>query len=755
MPAVEAVKRAAMPAIISQLIVWVYHGTDTFYLGRGNNPYMIAGVSLVLPVLGLCLCLAEVVGTGTGTLLSQLLKGKRVGEIKKVSSCGLCLSAAMAVLISAIVFVGMEPVFRLLGASDNTLPYVRQYAFYAVVLGGIPMALSHMMFHLIDSIGASKAAGFGLILGGISNIVLDPIFMFVVLPGGSEVLGAGMASLTANCIMCAYFLYMMYFIRKKTSVSLWTLNGLPEKKHMDTIFRVGVVSVAGIGFLYLDYLAANRLIAAYGDIALGAAGIAARMGSLPLYVGLGICQGIAPVLALHYSSRNYERAFDIIKSSLKLGMLLVIPGVILYEIFAEWIVQAVILEPQALLQGTVFLRIGCLWGPFLFVNLFLAYVFQAFGEKKKSLLLSIVRWGVFHIPLLLLLNSVVGMYGTIWCFVCGDLLALGPAFRLYGRFTYDFRRINEADEFWRRSWQHVGLLVCLILFPISAIMLARDLRQAGREEEANKLLQQARDEALASSEQGSDGLKGASKASTGAPTGISLGEISEEEGADLKAEERQEGEPEAQAEEGAEFSEEQDKAELPVLAQYAPLLEQNRDLAGWLKVEDTVIDYPVMYTPQEPEYYLHRAFDGSKSFGGSLFVGEDCQPEGAHVIIYGHHMRNGTMFGSLPGYASLEYAKKHPVIRYDTLYEEKEYEVLAAFYSKIYAEDIEGVFRYYWYTDLSREEVFNRYIKQVKAAALYDTGVEADYGDEILTLSTCSYHTDDGRFVVVARRKNA
>ena len=124
------------------------------------------------------------------------------------------------------------------------------------------------------------------------------------------------------------------------------------------------------------------------------------------------------------------------------------------------------------------------------------------------------------------------------------------------------------------------------------------------------------------------------------------------------------------------------------------------------------------------------------------------------MLVYGHHMKNGTMFGTLPQYADAEYVKKYPFICYVTLYEEKKYEVVAAFYSKIYPENTkEEVFRYYWYTDLSREEVFDQYIKKVKEKALYDTGVGTEFGDEILTLSTCSYHTDDGRFVVVARRK--
>lgn len=122
------------------------------------------------------------------------------------------------------------------------------------------------------------------------------------------------------------------------------------------------------------------------------------------------------------------------------------------------------------------------------------------------------------------------------------------------------------------------------------------------------------------------------------------------------------------------------------------------------------------------------------------------------MIVYGHHMKNGTMFGSLGRYKKASYFRDHPVICFDTLTEEGAYEILGVFYSRVYTDADEGVFRYYQYTDLTAEEAFDAYVRQVKAASLYDTGVEAVYGDKLLTLSTCSYHTENGRFVVVARQ---
>lgn len=190
---------------------------------------------------------------------------------------------------------------------------------------------------------------------------------------------------------------------------------------------------------------------------------------------------------------------------------------------------------------------------------------------------------------------------------------------------------------------------------------------------------------------------------------------------------------------------------------YQSLVQENSHLAAWLMIDGTKVDYPVLYTPDDPEYYLRKAFDGSYALSGSLFIGADCFPDGTNIIIYGHKMKDGTMFGSLDAYADEEYAKAHPKITYDLIqsdgsYERLTFEIMAAFYSRVYKIDEENVFRYYYGTDLSDSDDFQKYVKDALSVSLYDLGVTAEYGDRLLTLSTCSYHTEDGRFVVVARQ---
>ena len=190
----------------------------------------------------------------------------------------------------------------------------------------------------------------------------------------------------------------------------------------------------------------------------------------------------------------------------------------------------------------------------------------------------------------------------------------------------------------------------------------------------------------------------------------------------------------------------------PMLDAYATLYRKNRDLFGWIEIEGTAVSFPVMHTPRNPEYYLHKAFDKTYSFSGVPFMDGSCYPGCGNYIIYGHHMKNGTMFAPIVNYAREDYWREHPFVYFDTLYETGVYEVVAAFYSKVYGKDETDAFRYYLYTDLSDPAAFEEYTAQVRAAAIYDTGIEAVYGDQLITLSTCEYSTTDGRFVVVAKR---
>ena len=190
--------------------------------------------------------------------------------------------------------------------------------------------------------------------------------------------------------------------------------------------------------------------------------------------------------------------------------------------------------------------------------------------------------------------------------------------------------------------------------------------------------------------------------------------------------------------------------ELTAFEKYRAVQEQNSDFVGWLSIPGTNIDYPVMQTVDEPNYYLKRGLDKQYSDYGVPYVQENCDLAlSDNCVLYGHHMNNGTMFADLCKYESEDFYQEHKTIRFDTLSGFGEYEIVAVFKTVAYSE--QG-FKYYHFVNAEDENAFNKYISQCKEPALYDTGVTAEYGDRLITLSTCEYSRQNGRMVVVAKK---
>jgi sortase B len=196
----------------------------------------------------------------------------------------------------------------------------------------------------------------------------------------------------------------------------------------------------------------------------------------------------------------------------------------------------------------------------------------------------------------------------------------------------------------------------------------------------------------------------------------------------------------------------EDKTIPPVLKKYEKLYQKNKKLVGWIKIEGTNIDYPVMQTVNN-EYYLDHNYNQEYDKNGSIFMDKDC--DAAHpndnMIIYGHHMKSGKMFGNLNYYTKEDYYKEHPTILFDTIYEEGTYQIMYVFRSRIYSEE-EIVFKYYKFIDATSENEFDSNMEEMANLSLYDTGITAKYGDKLITLSTCDYEEANGRFVVVAKK---
>ena len=432
-PIGTALRKMIVPAVISQLIVLIYNMADTFFVGQTNNPYMVAGASLILPVFNITLCLAGLAGIGGGSLIARLLGQSREDEARRVSAFSLYLGLAISALFAVVIGVFMEPILGLLGAGENTYDFARQYASCVIVIGGIPTVLSNVLSNLLRSIGRSREASAGIILGGLLNIALDPLFMFVLLPDGKEVLGAGIATCISNCVAFLFFVVVMLRMGKGSVITFSPRGGLPERHSVAAIFGVGIPSAVTTFLFDLDYVIIDKLMVSYHDLALAAVGIVLKVERFPLNVGIGICQGMMPLVAYNYTAGNEKRMNDAIRLSRTVGLIVAAVSIALYEIFAVQFANLFISDAQTVDLASKFLRIRVLATPLMFLSFFTVYLFQAFGKGHISLLLGVTRWLVFNIPMLFLLNAVFGMFGIVWSQVTADSLTVALSFYVYHR----------------------------------------------------------------------------------------------------------------------------------------------------------------------------------------------------------------------------------------------------------------------------------------------------------------------------------
>lgn len=420
MPVGKALLTMAIPTIVSQLITMIYNLADTFFIGLTNDPYKVAAASVVSILFFILTALANLFGVGGGSLMSRLLGERHEEEAKRVGTFSIYGSLAVAVIYSLICLLFTESLARLLGASDNTVGYASDYLFWAVVVGGIPSTIGITMSFLLRSAGYSKESGIGLAIGGIANIILDPLFMFVILPQGNEVTGAAIATMLSNVITLLYFLFIYYRLRGKSILSVSPQYIRISKKRMMDILLIGLPSAITGMLANISHIIRNNLTSDYGDIELAAYGIVQKADMLPLNIGMGLCQGMMPLVAYNYASNNYSRMKSFTRIAQISGMAVAGVCIVIFELFAPQIIWLFIKDEATIAYGTNFIRIACLATPFMIANFQKIYCLQAMGKGKESLFLGILRQGLLAIPIIFIMNHLFRLYGIVFSQLISD-----------------------------------------------------------------------------------------------------------------------------------------------------------------------------------------------------------------------------------------------------------------------------------------------------------------------------------------------
>ena len=409
----KSLRIMAGPAIMGQLVTLIYNMADTFFIGQVNNPYMIAAASLVLPLFMICVPISIIAGVGGGSLMSRLLGLHKEDEAKKISSISILISTILGLIYGLLITIFKDQILWLLGASVNNIEFAREYTTYILCIGALPTILSITFSHLLRSTGHSKEAGIGMTLGGVLNIILDPLFMFVILPSGKEVVGAGIATMVSNVLSCIYYFIVIARIKKNKIITLSFKNGLPDKQNIIKIFTVGFPSATTTVLFDINNIILNKLMSGYGDFALAASGIVLKVERLSLNTNVGLCMGMSPIVAYNYSAKNYDRMKDTIKLTRRIGIIISLIALVLYEFAAGFIMEIFIKDPTTVMYGTSFLKIRAFAALMMFFNIYIVNVFQGVGSGKATFWLAVIRYAVLNIPILFIFNHFFGFYWVL------------------------------------------------------------------------------------------------------------------------------------------------------------------------------------------------------------------------------------------------------------------------------------------------------------------------------------------------------
>ena len=419
-PVRKAVLTLAVPTVISQLITVVYNMADTFFIGQLNDPLQVAAATVAMPCFMFLTAFANLFGLGGSSLISRCLGSDDKEKASHTAAFCIWTGIAVAFLYGIGILLLESVLFPVLGAKAETWGYLKDYVFWTIGVGAVPTVMNAEFAHLIRSEGYSKQAGFGVALGGILNIALDPLFIFAF---RLNIAGAAIATMLSNLIAMLYFIGFLLHIRKKSVI---TLN--PKKYSVKQRIPLEVMTVGLPGFVMtmmstISNTALNHIVAGYSNTAIAGMGIAKKIDLLAYAIAQGMTQGTLPLIGYNYTSGNHKRMKSAIRTAFLYSLIVAACGTVLLYFFAAPISGSFISDAETVGYGQKFLKIICLACPTTAINFMCITVFQAIGKKVQPLFLSLLRKGSIDIIFMLLLNKTMGISGIAWATPFADWIA--------------------------------------------------------------------------------------------------------------------------------------------------------------------------------------------------------------------------------------------------------------------------------------------------------------------------------------------
>lgn len=442
-PIPKAVATLCIPTVISSLVMVLYNLADTYFVGMLNDPVQNAAVTLAGPVLLAFNAINNLFGVGCSSMMSRALGRKDYDTVHRTSAFGFYCALVCGILFSLSCTVGKSPLLALLGADEVTTHATADYMRWTVTCGAVPAILNVVMANMVRAEGAALHASIGTMSGCLLNIVLDPVF---ILPWGLNMgaAGAGLATFLSNCVACIYFFVLLYVRRGSTYVCI-----RPDKFCLRSAIVLGVCGV-GIPASIQNLLNVtgmtilNNFTSAFGADAVAAIGITQKIYMVPMYVCMGMSQGIMPLVSYNYASGNQKRMKSAVVFTGEISIGFITAAALFFFVDAEGVVRFFMDNPSIIAYGIRFMRGFCLGLPFLCMDFLAVGVFQALGYGKNALAFAVMRKIVLEIPALYVLNHLFPLYGLAYAqFVAEFVLAVAAVVEL----VLIFRRLGRKQEY--------------------------------------------------------------------------------------------------------------------------------------------------------------------------------------------------------------------------------------------------------------------------------------------------------------------
>lgn len=429
--------KLSIPTTIGMLVNSLYNIVDTIFIGKGVGTLAIAAIGIVFPIQMIIMALAQLIGLGSASIISRNLGKKEYERAGLVAGNSFIAITVLGIIISVVVFMFMNPILRLFGATENILPYARDYLFI-VAFGFVFFPFLVSTNNLIRAEGDAKNSMIILLLATVSNIILDPIFIFVFKLG---IKGAAYATIIAQFIGFTYAI--LYYLRKKSSIPIKIHHFRLKFSVIKEMISLGFASfIRQVSASFLIVLVNNSLRVYGGDVAIAAYSVVNRIVmfvTMPLF---GIVAGVQPMIGYNYGAMRMSR----VKKSLKVSVLsTVVIGLffsILFLVFPTPIIGLFSNDPELISSGTFPLRMIILLFSMIGFQFIGAGFFQSIGKARPSIILSLTRQVLYLLPLILLLPLLWGVNGIWIAFPIADLLAIITT----GIFLYrEIKKINKLE----------------------------------------------------------------------------------------------------------------------------------------------------------------------------------------------------------------------------------------------------------------------------------------------------------------------